>query len=433
MNDIVVAPQRRDIVRRNFIINIFEGGSYISSSAFVSVQTVLPALVARLGGSNVEVGAVGLIGWVFVFLPQIFAVRYGETLAWKKPYVIWLGTAQRTVILLIGLVVFLFGAWKPWLALLLFLCLYAVNQILAGLATPIWFDFFAKITPANRRGRLVGIRTSVGGAGAFLCGLLLTWFLASFEFPTSYALAFVIAAMLQFASIILQGKLHEAEPSTTVKRREFFAFLRALPEVFRTNPDFKTFIIATVFLVIGSMPVGFFAVYALRNFSADESIVGEFTLIMVATQIVSALVTGYIADRYGNRVALLWAGGAMALATLWALLAPTLFLFRFVYLFLGVNIGCEVMARYNISIDYGPAHQRSLYIGLMNTVLAPFYMSALVAGVISDTFGYPAMFGAGLLASITGLLLLYFRVRDPRVTGPAAGRAQAAPPVAEIA
>src|SRR5512135_3197401 len=98
MDEIVVAPKPGDILRRNFIINIFEGGSYISSSAFVSVQTVLPALVARLGGSNIEVGALGVIGWVFVFLPQIFAVRYGDTLPWKKPYVVWLGLAQRSVI-----------------------------------------------------------------------------------------------------------------------------------------------------------------------------------------------------------------------------------------------------------------------------------------------------------------------------------------------
>jgi MFS family permease len=419
MDEIARARTPAEVVRRNFVINIFEGGSYISSSAFISVQTVLPALVARLGGSNVEVGAVGLISWVGVFLPQIFAVRYGETLPWKKPYVIWFGVAQRSMMLLIGVAVFVFGVWKPWLALPLFFVLYALNQILAGLATPIWFDFFAKLTPANRRGRLVGIRTSVGGLGAFLCGFLLTWFLASFEFPASYALAFVVAALLQFTSIGLQARLQEAEPSVTTERREFFAFLRALPDVFRTNRDFRMFMLSAALLVIGTMPVGFFAVYALRHFNADESIIGEFTLIMVAIQIVSALVTGYIADRYGNKVALLFAGGAMALATLWALLAPTLFLFRFVYLFLGINIGTEVMARYNISIEYGPSHQRSLYIGLMNTVLAPFYFSALVAGIISDTLGYPVMFILGLVASLVGLFLLYFRVRDPRMIPPA--------------
>jgi MFS family permease len=432
MNEAVAVRTPQEIVRRNFIINIFEGGSYISSSAFISVQTVLPALVARLGGSNIEVGLVGLISWVCVFLPQIFAVRYGETLPWKKPYVVWLGIAQRWMWVLMGLAIFIFGTWKPWLALLLFLCLYAVNQVLAGVATPIWFDFFAKITPSNRRGRLVGIRTSVGGIGAFLCGFLLTWFLGSFRFPVSYAMAFFVASLLQFASVGFQSKLREAEPSPIFERREFFAFLRALPEVFRTNREFKMFILASVFLVMGTMPVGFFAVYALRNFNADESVVGQFTLIMVAIQIVSALVTGIIADRYGNKVALLCAGGAMALATFWALLAPNLFLFRFVYLFLGINIGSEVMVRYNISIDYGPAHRRSLYIGLMNTVLAPFYLSALLAGAISDTFGYPAMFVTGLLASLVGLFLLYFRVHDPRMLT-SGGRTQAVPSAAEPA
>jgi predicted MFS family arabinose efflux permease len=94
--------------------------------------------------------------------------------------------------------------------------------------------------------------------------------------------------------------------------------------------------------------------------------------------------------------------------------APSLDSFVLVFIFLGVNLGAELLARYNIAIEYGPPEQRALYIGLMNTVVAPFYSIAMVGGVISNAFGYTALFLIGSVASSVGILLMLFIVREPR-------------------
>ena len=86
-------------------MNLAEGVLYISSSAFLSFQIVIPALVLRLGGGNVAVGAVPVIVYVGLFLPQIFAARYVESLPWKKGWAIAWGTVQRVAVLLLGIVV----------------------------------------------------------------------------------------------------------------------------------------------------------------------------------------------------------------------------------------------------------------------------------------------------------------------------------------
>jgi MFS family permease len=208
--------------------------------------------------------------------------------------------------------------------------------------------------------------------------------------------------------------LQEAEPSRATERRPVFAYLQRLPEVFRANRNFKYFIISSAFLIVGNMPIGFFTVYALRNFFADESMVGQFTLSMLMMQAVSALISGFIVDRYGNKVALMIAAFGMLGATLWALAAPTLGWFKLVYLFLGANVGTELMARYNISAEYGPAEQRPTYVALMNTILAPVYLSALAGGMISDAFGYRTLFVLAAAFSIVGIVLLIWRVHDPR-------------------
>jgi len=414
MRDEVTRGSMTPTQRRNFRINVTEGALFVAGGAFISSQTVLPAFVAKLGGSNVAVGSVAVILWVGLFLPQIFSARVVETLPWKKPWAIRFGALQRIVVLLMGILVLLFGEDRPGLALAGFLILLALNQIMLGVTTPGWFDLFAKVTPPTRRGRLVGTRNSIGGVAAFLCGLVLTWLLATLEFPLNFGIAFFCAFVLQLGSIVFQLRLVEEEPSAVREQKPVFRFLRDLPQIVQENREFREFLVASAFLILATMPVGFFTVYGLKQFAADESTVGTFTLVMVAIQVVSAVVNGHIADHYGHKVALVCTATSLLCASVWALAAPSLAWFTLVYMFLGINLGSELMIRYNMSIEYGPIAQRPTYVGLMNTVLAPLYLSSLAGGWISDVFGYKTVFLVGSIFSVIGIAYLVTRVKDPR-------------------
>ena len=402
-----------DVEKRNFVLNAAEGGIFISSGAFTSAQTVLPALVARLGGTNFEIGILGVISYAALFFPQILAARYTETLPWKKPWPVWIGLAHRMVVLVIGIVILVFGETRPGLSLTLLLSLLLIQQILVGLTTPGWFDLFVKLTPPNRRGRLIGLRTSLGGASAFLGGLVLTWLLVQFRFPLSYALAFFLGFALQMISLVVQWRLIEEEPSRIMPRRPVAEFLYAIPAMLRENPAYRTFLFSTALLIVAAMPVGFFTAYGLRHFDAPEAVVGEFTLTIVATQVVSALGNGYLADRFGNKIVLILAAGSLLLATVTASLAPTLGWYRLVFVFLGINLGSEIMARYNIAVEFGPQVQRSTYIGVMNTLLAPFYCMGLFGGWFIDRFGFVPLYAIAASFSILGLIVLTLKVTEP--------------------
>ena len=287
-----LVPGDSPVDRKNFLINTVEGALFVGSAAFINPQTVLPALVNRLGGSNVAVGALGVLVYAGVYFPQIFAARYVETIPWKKRWALGFGASHRALVLIMALVILFLGGSRPAVALGLFFLIYTVMQIIIGVSTPGWFDLFAKVTHPRMRGRLVGLRNSVGGICAFVCGLCLTWVLAAFAFPSSFAIVFFAAFALQMASWGAQTGLEEKEPSSVSPRRPFFAYLRELPLVLKSNPPFRRFITACAILTFATMPVSFFTVYALERFHADESAIGEFTLIMVAIQVVSALVTG---------------------------------------------------------------------------------------------------------------------------------------------
>jgi MFS family permease len=400
--------------RRNFLLNTVEGALYVTGTSLISAQTVMPALVFRLGGGNDLLAALSIITWAGVYLPQIFASRYGQNLAWKKPWVVWFGLLQRIFILLIGVVLFTSSPASKSTALVLFLLLFTLNQVTVGVTSPVWFDFYAKLIRRQFRGRSMGARTALAGVMSLGATVLLSYILSAYAFPTNFAILFVIAFVFEFVSIILQWLLVEEYPSAVSAQRSLPVYLRDVLALLRGNRDFRRFLIAVGIIILGTLPLGFFTIYAITRFHLDERSAGEFTLLMVVGQIFGALVVGYLADRAGNKTALIATASALLLASTAALAAPSLDIYRLVFVTLGIFLGSEMMIRYNLAIEYGPTELRSTYIGIMNTLLAPCYAIALCGSWIIATWGYTILFLLGALFTLGGLLYLIAFVREPQ-------------------
>lgn len=409
---------RTGVDRRNYRANLLEGGLYIGATPLMSPQTVLPALVAGLGGGNLAIGAIAVLNHAAVFFPQALVARYVAALHWKKPWALGFGAAQRGMLLLLGLAVLAFGGTHRSATLALVLLLFAANQLVLGAAALGWFDLFAKLTPVAWRGGLVGWRNALGGGISVVGGGLLTWLLATFAFPRGFALALLAAFALQLASLLVQLRYVETEPSPVRPRKSLGAFVRELHAVFRRERGFMLFVCYAAGSYLAMMPVGFFTVYALERFHAGAAAVGTFTLMLVTVQIVSAPLCGALADRFGNKVALAVATSALLAASAWALIATTLAAFAPVFVLVGINLGTEYMARHNMAAEYAPEEQRAVFVGMMNTTLAPFCLSGLIGGVIADAFGHRAVFAVGVGLAALALAVLLLLVRDPRHARP---------------
>jgi MFS family permease len=409
---VIENPSQHD--KRNFFFNIIEGALWVTGALLISPQTVMPALITRLGGGNLEVGVLGVVLFLPLFLPQIFSARYAQSVEWKKPVVVWYGAAQRAAVFINTLVVFFLSLSHPTLVLWLFLALFAINQLILGIVTPWWFDFYVKLTPLQRRGRLTGFRNALAGGLSILSGMYLTWLLTTFDFPLNYSFAFATTFLLQMIAIVFQFQIVEAYPSKVLLRKSVREYFAQLKSILKENEPFRQFLWTSVFLILATMPMSFFTVYALKKFNVSDSMVGTFTMITVGGQIIGALVNGYLADHFGNKASLISASLSIFSATLIALFAPSIEWFSIIFVFMGVFIGSEVMTRYNLAIEYGPNEQRATYIGLMNTLLAPLYLSGLLGGVISDMFGYKTLFITGLCFSLIGVTMLIVKVKEPR-------------------
>ena len=412
------------IQRKNFTYHFIEGTLYVATLALLNPQTVYPALVKNLGGSDLVVGAIPFVVYAFYFLPQVFAANYATQLEYRKPWMIGTGLVQRIQILILAVVVAWLGAGHQALTLVLFFLVYALNQAIAGLSAPVWYDFVAKTVAPTRRGKLMGIRSSVGAALGFLNSLLLTGLLALVAFPLNFAAIFLLAFIYQFASWMVLRKTIELRPSSLAERAPLHKLFDRVRTIVRRDRRFRRFLAASALSTIGLMPAGFFMVYALQHFSLADSFVGIATMIVVASQVIGAGTLGWLSDRKGTKAVLLVCASSMIGASACALFAQDPFFFYLVFVFVGVTFGAEMITRFNYAAESAPEPDRPMYLGIMNAWLAPFYLFSIAGGWLSESFGYPVTFAAGLVFSGAGFAGL-LKVEDPR--GQTGARATAEP------
>jgi MFS family permease len=380
---------------------------YISTTgALISTQTIMPALIKRLGGGDVLVGTWPVVMYLAYFLPQVISANNSGAAQYRKPFVIKLGFIQRLHIFLLACVVALWGESSPTLALTLLFLLFISNQMTSGSVSPVWMDFLAKTTSPENRGKLVGWRASLGAALGLVDGFILTVILTLLSFPYNYAAIIGLAFLFQMSSLLAQQKVVEELPSAItapVRLSELFGRMRTIVS---GNRPFRMFLVASVLLTGSFTSVAFFTVAAMKRFDLSESAVGIFTVLMIIGQILSGVVLGWVADTKGTKRALLICGISLLLSIVIASFAQSVIWFYFVFVFLGFNVGAEMSMRYNFAVECAPERDRPMYVGIMNAWFAPVYLISPLAGWLSADYGYNFVFWLSLVIGSAGIILL---------------------------
>ena len=402
-----------NLLSRNEHYHIMEGALYISTNALIPVQTMMPALIKRLGGSDILIGTWPVVVYLAYFMPQVISANYSGAAQYRKSSVIRYGYVQRLHILLIACVIALWGASAPALALTLLFLLYTSSQTTSGIISPLWMDFLAKTTSPERRGKIMGWRVSLAAVFALLNSFILTALLALLPYPYNYASAIGLAFVFQMSSLAAQRNVVENMPSlisTPVHISELFSRVRS---IVAGNRIYRRFLIASALLTISFSSAAFFTIAAMKRFDISEYTVGIFTILMIVGQILSGVFLGWLADTKGTRSALMVCGASLLLAIATALSAQSVYWFYFVFIFFGINVGAEVSMRYNFAVECAPEGERPMYVGLMNASFAPFYLITPLAGWISESFGYNFVFALLLVVGLFGFVLL-MRIPNPR-------------------
>ena len=390
-------------LRRNFVLGIFNGGTFIFAESLMSMDTVLTWFVQQLGGSNFLIGLVGPMrdaGW---FLPQLFVSHPLQ----RKPYKLPLyrrAAAVRIVAWLVWTVAtFVLAGHYPAL-LLVFFSAFAVNSLASGFAGLPFMEVVAKTIPPTRRGAYFGARLFAGSLLGLLASVLVGLILSEqnpLPFPQNVGVLFAFSWVAVAIGLTAFGLVKEP-PSDVLDDGgdvyRAYAACGALAEA--TIMNLRYLLIARVVILLSYVAGPFYSIYSINVLDAPVSIIGLYVGVRTIVALAINPVWSWLSDRHGNRLVMRLATATGVIMISWAVFAPSVarqlnapdslmtYLFVPVFALMGIYETGIGIGGVNLTLEVAPANDRAIYIGLTNTVLGIAYISTAVSGLIVDVIGY---------------------------------------------
>lgn len=402
-------------VRINFIINLFDGSLFSFAMSLVSMVTVLPLLVHKIGGSNLAVGLIPVV-WTLGFnIPQIIIANYASSLPFKKGLMLKTAFLQRVPWFLLALFsYFVIARIDASLGLLLFFFGFASAAVTGSMNLPGWFDLVAKITPVNLRGRLFAFRSIMGALMGIGGGVIVTSVLDSIEFPDNFALLFLLAFIVMMVSYSFLIHVREEQPNLPRNRVEGKIYIRRLLAIIREESHYRNFLVADALLISALMGDAFYTLNALQKFGLAEGSIGHFIIIMMMSMIIGNLVFGNIADRFGHKRNLFLAAISTTIISLTALFAQRIEIYYLVFIGSAFTVSLLQVSRLTIIAELCGEEDRPIYIALTNLITAPFILSGVFGGWLADRFGYDVVFIIACIFALTSAIWWWIKVPEPR-------------------
>lgn len=415
-NDTATSPEVVQHFRRNFLVNVSDITLWLFGVSFVSVTTILPVYATKLTDSPLVIGLIPALSDAGWFLPQLFMAPYVERLTRKLPTITWLGALERVPYLVLALAVLWLNTLPPPIAVVIFLVIIAWKSLASGLVAMPWQELIATVIPVSHRGRFFGISHLTGHllgvGGASMAAIIL----ARLPYPRNFALVFFIGFLgitLSFVFLMLNIEPQTTRSAPPQNNRQHY--LRRLSSILRGNTNFRTYLLSRGLTYFGSMAFGFMAVYGVQRFRLPDAQAAVFTAILFASGVAGYALWGPIGDRVGHKRVLELTGAFWLAALLLALTAQSVEVFYAVFALMGINRAGDVLGDINIALEFGPEVERPTYIGLARTVTGPaLFLAPLVGGAILQLTSYPVMLGVSLVFAVAGLVILRFRVVEPR-------------------
>jgi len=394
----------------NFALNVASSGFDDFGLSLVGFLTVLPAFLTLFTKSNLVIGILPALCIFLWTCPQILTSLYTSHLRQKKNTIVFIRIGYALPWLILSICTLFFIRPEAPLSLSIFFIFYSIFALLGGFAIPTWTSFISKLIFRNVRGRFFGLRVLVGTSFGILAGFIVKGILSKFQYPFDFALIFLMAFSMFLLGIIFLAISKEPLAPCQARKKSYAEYFSELRHTIKTDKSFRWLIISFIIRSFGAIIMGavFYTAYAIYKLHVDRSQVGIFMGIMYSTQLISALILGYISDLKGPRIIQILSRLFEFLSVGAILLLQDIIGIYIAFGFLGLAISSLMISYHNMMIELAPRGKADTYMGLINTIRAPSLMIApLLGGFLIDAFSYRIVFIIALFASLFSGLILF--------------------------
>lgn len=413
--------QSHAVIRRHEKRNIWTLASYHVmlrvAWIFKTESVIIPAFVDAISGAGWLRGCLPLLNRVGQSVPSLLFANQLRQTKRKKWALLFTAWGMAIPFLIIAAIWWWIDDKKqPWLPPLfmvlyfLFFCVTGLNQLSFGTAN-------GKLIRAKRRGRLQGISAVFGTIPAILAAwyLLRIWLErpnGGFDliFATT-GIGFMIAGLIAYW--IVEPADHYAVKKRNFKQPFYDAFT-----VLKTDRNFRRLSGIAVLFMTSQMLFPHYQALGREQDDYQSLDLMVWVIMQNCGMGVFSVITGLLADRFGNRFTLRCAIAVAAITPLVALLQTGRLIDGFtgpywlVFSLLStVPVMMKILNNYTLELCEPEKHPQ--YISTMKVCLAvPFFLSPLLGLLIDMTGFFTVFFGVFLAIATAGLLTS--RISEPR-------------------
>ncbi len=397
----------------NFFLNAGNGALTKLAEQIASPGLVLPWLLSAMGAPSSLSGFLVPLSRSGSLLPQLVVSSRIRKYPRRKYFWVVSGYIQAlSLLLMIPLTLFVGGLWGG-IGVLLLLAIFSVSS---GVASVSYKDVMAKTIPKGKRGTLLSIRATVGGALALAAGAWLTLTAGEDEPILFYAGLLAVSALLWFAATTLFAFIKE-QAGATDGGRNAIEEARNGWRLLSDQPGFRNFIIARSLLLGVPLVVPFYSLFA-RELGAGLGGLGLFVMANSLAMVLSSYFWGRLADR-SSKHAMAWGGligvvaAVIALALGWWLdLGYTAWWLAAIIFITGFAQAGTRMGRKTYLVDAAPEKERPLYVAVSNTLVGIIFLGSSLIGLLAALLGVQGVIAAFTIMMLAGSLMA-FRLPDP--------------------
>ncbi len=381
---------------------------------FTEVNTVIPAMILQIGGSELQIG---LAGAIMIGVPLIAQLNFSGFLHGRKRKKPWLllGIYLRVLsLVLIAVTVLSVGSLGIIQALVIIyaeLLLFTVSGAFAGVS---YLDLIGKSFDTPMRRLFFTRKQIISSAGILVSALITRQILARTGYPVNYAVLFFAAGGVLLAGSFgfwLIGEKHgENNGGQKSEAQGYLKTLASLPGLLKADPNLRNYLYYLNLAGIHISLIPFYISLARLRYTLTPALTGNLMLFQIAGMVVSSFIWPRLVKTGGFRILLIiWSGlsvvlPVLALVTAWYLPLP---FYLALFFLIGGLVSVRSISRDAVTVELSTEENRVLYTGIIGTLNLSTVVFPILLGSFISLFGYPLVYSATAAVSLVSFLFLY--------------------------
>ncbi len=401
-------------LKRNFYALVWHGFWLALAQTFAERNTILPALILSVGGTQTTLGILTSVVIGVPFLAQLIFAGYLNKKRLKKKYLV-LGILLRVSAFAgLSFTVFFYDKVSANFVLAIIFILMLIFSVSGAFAGVSYTDIVGKSMDTPTRKKFLVTRQFLSGVGLLISALTARQLLKMFEYPQNYQVLFGIAAVLLFIASFGFMAIKEKPSEIKENQSTIWEVLKSVPDILRDDKNFRTFIIIVNLTGFALTIIPFYIALGKSVFQIAEKQVGNLLLVQIVGMILSNLFwSKYVHTKGYKNVLKVFIMFQFSLPVLFLLVAYNLSFVYYNALFflVGLSISAQKISIEGILYEITTETNRALYSGVYGALSVTISLFPLFSGILMTSIGFtPIFIAVSLIASIAFLYLKKLRL-----------------------